>query len=269
MEVRHIVSEQGSLNVGTAAQFAIQRFRPRAVIAVGIAFGMAAPPKQHIGNVLVSEFLRGYESGRVNADGSFTPRGGKPRAADQLLRRIRDLDHKLENTANWPKLHIGTVMCGDKLVDHRPTRDALLKIEPEAVGGEMEGCGIENACRQTKTDWIVVKGICDWADGGKNSTTKERDQRSAADNAALVVKSMLDMGALQPIDPPPADLIPAQPAPAAILTDRGQMPEGHFQHGVKGRPITLQKDALTAAPAEAEAPGEDVLPYLHDWFRAT
>ena len=206
-------------------------------------------------------------SGRVNADGSFIPRGGKPRAADSLLRRVRDLDQKLENTPKWPKLHIGTVMCGEKLVDHRPTRDALLKIEPEAIGGEMEGCGIENACRQTKTDWIVIKGICDWADGGKNCTTKDRDQRDAADNAALVVKAMLDLGVLQPIDPPPANLIPAQPAPAALLTDRRQLPEGHYLRGVKGHAVSLQKDALTVAPAEAEAPGEDVLNYLHDWIK--
>jgi WD40 repeat protein/nucleoside phosphorylase len=267
MEVRHIVSEQGSSNARTTAEYAIQRFRPCAVIAVGIAFGMTPPPKQHIGDVLVSKHLHDYEAGRINADGTFNARGDRPHAAEKLLSRVRDLDHKQENKPNWPKLHVGTVMCGDKLVDHRPTRDAFRNIEPEAIGGEMEGCGIEIACRKTKTDWIVIKGICDWADGGKNNSTKESDQRLAADNAALVVKAMLDMDPLQPIDPPPAGPIPAQPAPAALLTDRRQLPEGHYLRGVKGRAVSLQKDALAAAPAEAEAPGEDVLNYLHDWIK--
>ena len=61
MEVWHITSEQGSLNASTTAEFAIRKFRPCAIIAVGIAFGMSSPPKQRIGEVLVSEYLRSYE----------------------------------------------------------------------------------------------------------------------------------------------------------------------------------------------------------------
>lgn len=268
MEVLHLLSEQGRLSADTAADDAIRRLRPCAVIAVGVAFGIDHA-RQSIGDVLVSDYVRDYEFGRVNGDGGFTPRGGKPRAADRLLRRIRDLDHKHAGLPDWPRLHFGALLCGDKLLDHRPTRDALLRIEPEAIGGEMEGSGIENACRPHKVDWIIVKGICDWADGGKNGLTKEHDQRLAADNAVLVVKAMLDMGALQPPDPPSGRPVPAQPPapcfPSAILKDRRDVPDDHFQGSAKARPFTLHKDAL-APDSTADAPGENVLSHLRDWI---
>ncbi|MBY0431358.1 MAG: hypothetical protein K2Q10_09180, partial [Rhodospirillales bacterium] len=264
MEIRHLVSKQGRLDAGMAAAEAIQRLNPCAVIAVGIGFGIDSA-KQHIGDVLVSECLCDYETGRVNKDGGFTPRGGRPQAADRLLRRIRDLHHKRGERPDWPRLHIGMLMCGDKLIDHRPSRDMLLKIAPEAIGGEMEGSGIEMACRESKVDWIVIKGISDWADGGKNNATKDADQRRAADNAALVVKAMLDMGVLDPLDPPPKLPVPAQPA--ALLTDRQQLPEGHYQRDIKCMTVSLGKDLLAAAPADRETPGEDVLPYLRNWVQ--
>ena len=265
MEVWHLVSDQGSGEAGVAARYAISRFKPWAVIAVGIAFGMN-PAKQAIGDVLVSNHIRDYQLGRRNPDGSFTPRSGKPRGSDRLLRRIKRLDHQRANTADWPTLHIGTLMCGDELLDNHAHRDKLTAIEPEAVGGEMEASGIEIVCRQDKLDWIVVKGISDWADGAKNSGRKEQDQRLAADNAALVVKAMLDMGPFAPADPPPARPLPAQPAPQ--LPDRGNIPDGHYQRCVRGRTVSLQRDALDhiqSTEPDEDDPGIDVLPALHEW----
>ena len=62
---------------------------------------------------------------------------------------------------------------------------------PEAIGGEMEGAGVYAAAG--KTDWILVKAICDWADGTKH-VDKEARQKAAATNAAELVVEAIGQG---------------------------------------------------------------------------
>jgi nucleoside phosphorylase len=80
--------------------------------------------------------------------------------------------------------------CQKNLGNDPTVRDWLLKIEPEAIGGEMEGAGLYAAARDAKVDWILVKAICDWADGTKNNDA----QPQAARNAAQFVLHVLQLG---------------------------------------------------------------------------
>ena len=51
----------------------------------------------------------------------------------------------------------------------------LRAFEPEAIGGEMEGAWkLYVACAYEKVDWLLVKAICDWADGQKCTDTDEQ-----------------------------------------------------------------------------------------------
>ncbi|MDR3480845.1 MAG: pentapeptide repeat-containing protein [Burkholderiaceae bacterium] len=219
LEVLHVVSAQGNLESLATAQAAVDAWHPCAIIPVGVAFGIDSK-SQSLGDVLAAEYLRDYEMVRVNADDTVTPRGNRPRASDLLINEIRHLDHRHQQKVDWPKIHLGTVLCGNKLVDNRPFRDDLLKIEPEAIGGEMEGIGVESVARREKIDWILVKGICDWADGGKTTDTKARDQQTAAHNAAQVVKALLAEPSLFPPDKPHfSDPVPAQPASQSALSN--------------------------------------------------
>jgi hypothetical protein len=59
----------------------------------------------------------------------------------------------------------------------------------------MEGTGLYVACENKKVDWILVKGICDWADGNK-AQEKESRQKTAADNAAMFVLYALQFGSI-------------------------------------------------------------------------
>jgi hypothetical protein len=75
-------------------------------------------------------------------------------------------------------------------VDNIDFRQQLLDLEPEAIGGEMEGSGLYVACQDPTVDWVLVKSICDWADGNKAQDKEER-QQLAAENAASFVLYML------------------------------------------------------------------------------
>jgi nucleoside phosphorylase len=161
---------------------------------VGIAFGVD-PQRQQIGDILVSQQLLGYDLQRVGTrvDGGLTiqARGDRPSASTRLLDRCRAGDLDWEG----PALHFGLVLSGEKLVDNYDYREQLRQLAPEAVGGEMEGAGLYAAAQRSKVDWIMIKAICDWADGNKG-LDKDARQQQAAQNAAGFAFYIIGQGGL-------------------------------------------------------------------------
>jgi nucleoside phosphorylase len=174
----------------------IQALRPAAVIMVGIAFGVNEA-SEAIGDVLISTQVFGYDLERVGTDLAghvvHRPRGAQPDASPKLIARFRAA--RLHTYG----LHVieGVLLSGRKLVDNVNYRDALLSACPECIGGEMEGYGLYAAASRAKVDWIIVKAICDWADG-KKSLNKAQRQSLAARNAALAVLRTLERGGFGP-----------------------------------------------------------------------
>lgn len=170
----------------------IQALRPAAIIMVGIAFGVDRQ-KQRIGDILVARQLLAYELQRVGAGASSNvphlARGNRPQTSPRLLDRFRG------GAVDWKgaRVHFGLVLSGDKLVDQQEFRDQLRKLEPEAIGGEMEGAGLYAVAERRKVDWILVKAVCDYADGNKDQD-KARRQRTAARNAIRFVIHVLRQG---------------------------------------------------------------------------
>jgi len=224
MQVVQRISKQGEGDAQTATFDAIRDWNPHAIIGVGIAFGVNQA-KQKIGDVLVSEAIRGYDLGRINADGTISPRGPKPSASGVLYNRFNHLDQacqsKPNGCVNWPTVRFGTLLSGNKLVDNLDYRESLRQIEPDAIGGEMEAVGIQLAADRHKVDWIVVKAICDWGDGHKNVESKEQDQQLAADNAAIVVKAALGLGSLYQNSPSSLRMLPGWLVVAVFLLTLG------------------------------------------------
>ena len=93
------------------------------------------------------------------------------------------------------KIRFGLIISGAKLVDNVDYRDELKSLAPELIGGEMEACGVHVACEGTGVGWVVVKSICDWADG-KKGRGKSKKQTLAAKNAAEFVMQTICAGGL-------------------------------------------------------------------------
>lgn len=169
----------------------IKALSPLAVIMVGIAFGLI-PEEQHLGDILVSRQLVGYELQKIEqrADGAeiVRPRGDRVQASPRLLSLLR------ASIFDWsePKVHFGLVLSGDKLVNSKNFSNKLLGIESEAIGGEMEGTGAYAAAYRNNIHWILIKAICDWADGTKDDAY----QKMAAENAARFLLHALQQGGL-------------------------------------------------------------------------
>jgi nucleoside phosphorylase len=73
------------------------------------------------------------------------------------------------------------------LVDAEAFKASLLATYPQAIGGDMEGVGLAAAAVRQNVPWILVKAICDWADGNKH----ENHQALAAAAAVSLVHHVL------------------------------------------------------------------------------
>jgi nucleoside phosphorylase len=191
--VFHAISEMGSGGPGAMQQAvdkAIRALDPGAVIAVGIAFGVSED-HQSIGDILLSKQLRLYDLQRAGAE--IVLRGDKPHASTRLINHFESFTH-----TKWKGARVrpGVILSGERLIDNIDYRDQLLTLEREAVGGDMEGAGLYVSCHEHKVDWIVIKAICDWADGNKG-VDKTARQKLAAKNAVQFLIQALQYAPLK------------------------------------------------------------------------
>lgn len=195
-----------------AASRAIRNFSPVAVVMLGIAFG-TNPKKTAIGDVLVSDHVVPYEPQRKGAQGDIS-RGVPAKSGQTLLSRFK-------SAIGWrfvkpdgvvSKYHIGPLLSGEKLVDNVSFRDELQEIAPEALGGEMEAWGLFSAAENEGVEWIVVKGICDWADGSKEKTHQPVAAAAAVDLAVEVFSDATALSAIGGTEPSTSKQTSSEPS---------------------------------------------------------
>ncbi len=162
----------------------IRYWKPSALIMVGIAFGKDSE-RQRIGDPLISERIIAYEPERVGVETSVS-RGHHFVAGARLLDRFRNFTLGWEfqdPTGEQCEPRLGPILSGEKLVDNVDFKTLLFERHPHAIGGEMEGVGLAAAAERQRCEWILVKGICDWADGEK---TDNHQGFAAASSVSLI-----------------------------------------------------------------------------------
>ena len=188
-----VLGEAGSdTRKGSAleVQAGIDTWSPLAVIAPGIAFGRRVRGRratnQVPGDVLVSTQVYPYHHAKLTPRGQ-EDRGPHPDASIVLRDRISNL------LWTWTaadgqrrKPLLGPILSGPYVLNDAAARDELFKRYPRAIGGEMEGTGVYSASDRGGTQWIVIKGVCDWGAGKGDS-----HQAFAARNAAKLVLAVL------------------------------------------------------------------------------
>lgn len=180
---------------------AIEFWNPAVIIMPGIAFGVNAE-NQKVGDVLISKSIIPYDSKKISG-GVCTPRG-TPLSSSKIL-----LD-RFTNQPTWhfslgdrnAKLIPTDVLSGETLINDKIFRDALLLLHQTSLGGEMEGAGLSAACDSKNKDWIVIKGICDFADGNKDADKDNKQRIAAKSSVDLLVhvlsgeQAFVDLGCL-------------------------------------------------------------------------
>ena len=172
-----------------ATEQALRKWNPRAIIMVGIAFGKD-DKKQNIGDILVASEIISYEPQRVGENEEIIYRGSHTPSNTSLINRFENVHNwKFSGADNIPcQIRYGAILSGEKLVDNPDFKAKLFEQFPQAIGGEMEGTGLSAACMRVGTPWILVKSICDWADGKKHSKYQSLAARAAASLVHHVLK---------------------------------------------------------------------------------
>lgn len=190
----------------TLAVDAITKLDPKWIIAVGVAFGMD-PSKVPIGTILVSDRVSCYEPQRVGKKSIH--RGDTVTVHPHL----KQFFQTVSSPPYWKgdPVQFGQIISGEKLIDDPAFKGKLRKAYPEAIGGEMEAAGIYGAALLKQRDWIIVKAVCDYADGNKGED-KDNRQTLAAKNAAAFVRHVLTAydhpASIEELGPPPATSVP-------------------------------------------------------------
>ena len=203
-----VASRLGGGAAQSTVQQAIDELGVGTVLAIGIAFGIDRS-KYNLGDVLISESVQYYELGKLTPGGSFVPRGANDSVHHNLLQKFRDRHQHGKPSAyphTWPQTRFGLMLSGDKLIEHRDYREHLRKHWPNAIGGELVSAGMVEAIQaaQTRPQWIVVKGISDWADGLPiDDLDVDTRQLMAAWNASLMAKAVLDPASFTESSPLP------------------------------------------------------------------
>lgn len=151
------------------AERAINELKPKVVLLLGIAFGVDRK-KQKLGDVLIAESIFPYEYQKIDKKFSIR-RGQAVPCGHTLSERFRMRRNDWQVVINGKKLkvnvHQGLVLSGGKVINNKEFLDVLIKEFPTAIGGEMEGDGAYSAVLPP-TEVLLIKSICDWADGHKN-----------------------------------------------------------------------------------------------------
>jgi len=170
---------------------AVAEVDPKAVIMVGVCYGFD-PEQQPIGTVLVSRQVHFNGLQRLDTDktGNLSQifRGDKATSSSLLLQRFRASEVKFKQA----NVQFGLLLSDQKLIDNANYRDALRKQNPDAIGGEMEAEGLYAACEGRH--WLVVKAVCDYADGKRREHLDEQRNKAAANAASFVFHTLAEGG---------------------------------------------------------------------------
>ena len=183
-KVLHVQCSMGSIARDSSimtVSTSLTTFKIKIVVMIGIAFGVN-DKEQKIGDVLIAESVIPYNVKRVGEKRTIR-RGMEGQSSQVLLNRFKNINKRWEHFISddvKADLSFTRLLSGEELVDNLEYRNSLISEFPDSKGGEMEGIGLHSACG--KIDWILVKGICDFADGNKNSN-KVTNQQIAIESA--------------------------------------------------------------------------------------
>jgi 5'-methylthioadenosine/S-adenosylhomocysteine nucleosidase len=197
--VEVVVGRTGEGNVAAAvvAQRAIEVFRPRAVLLVGVAGALS--DAIGLGDVVVATRVYAVHGGKEE-DGRFYARPRAFEAGHALLNLAVRLDagriwqsEGLDGSAAGFRVHFKPVASGETVVNSREGSLAALVRQHynDAVAIEMESAGVAQAAHAAEVPMLTIRGISDRADGRKQAADAAGGQPVAAAHAATVATAVI------------------------------------------------------------------------------
>jgi nucleoside phosphorylase len=195
--------DMGNASAAAEATRAIEHFKPRVILFVGVAGGIK---DVSIGDVVAAPIVYSYECGKVfedrtsprpklgEADYDLKQRAQAEARKDDWRSRIRP---GLSPTERVPSIYVKPIAAGEKVITSRksPVYEYLREYYDDAIAVEMEGFGFLKATQQSKTvSAMVIRGISDLLED-KNDELGEPErirQDRAARHASAFAFTLLE-----------------------------------------------------------------------------
>jgi nucleoside phosphorylase len=198
-----------NVNAAILTNDMLHHWKPAAVLMVGIAAAAKPEAEQHIGDLIIGRDVYYYETGKITAEGRLPEPKNVP-VSHILLDRVQALPEsnfsilvdRPDGTNIRPKVELGVIASGDKVIAHAAERDSIAATNRKILAIEMEAYGVIEAVRQSpkQIDCLVIRSLCDYADSNKHD---QWHSYAAAVAAGFTKHFLLD----EPLDPrnPPTE----------------------------------------------------------------
>ena len=196
-------SEMGMTAAGVLAMKMISVFRPKYVIMVGIAAGVAQrnAVDQIYGDVVVPDVVWDYSSGKFvssqRANVSFGGVGFVPRPhfvnTDEAM--LEAVERAMASPENECHIHIGPMACGSTVVANSEVVDKQIHAQyGNTAALDMESYAVMYAVKAApvpRPKGLVIKSVCDYADEEKSDQYQKFAAFTSAQFAKLLYENFL------------------------------------------------------------------------------
>jgi len=216
-------NDMGRVEAASVVSEAVERWKPRFVLLVGIAGGAVSPDQRataeaeqvggvaakgvRLGDVLLAREIVDYELQKLTLE-QIQIRWKVNPVDQQLLSAAQHLErHEWEpliseqrpstsqqpQAASTPKVHFGPVASGDKVVAYSEGLKQVQDVWSKLIGVEMEAGGVAQRVAQTITrpGFFMVRGVSDLADERKGSDDVDAWRAYACDVAAAYAVGLI------------------------------------------------------------------------------
>lgn len=200
------IAEMGMTAAAATAMKVIYTFRPRYLIMVGIAAGVAKTEveEQMYGDVIVPDIVWNYSAGKfvspekakiVYGNLGFLPRSTSEAIPEEIMPLLRKA---VESEDNPCHVFIGPMACGSTVVASRELLEKQVYSQYQHTAGlDMESYAVvysANHASDPKPIPIIVKSVCDFADSKKSDDYQRFAAYSSCEFAKYLYEKVLPMG---------------------------------------------------------------------------
>ena len=199
------IGEMGMTAAAATAMKVIFTFRPRYLIMVGIAAGVAKNEleDQRYGDVVVADVVWNYSAGKfVSPEQAeihygnlgFLPRSTSESIPEEIMPYLRRAAASEENPCH---VYIGPMACGSTVVANRELLEKQIYTQYQRTAGlDMESYAVvyaANHASDPKPTPIIVKSVCDFADSRKSDEYQRFAAYSSCEFAKFLYEKILPM----------------------------------------------------------------------------
>lgn len=200
------IGEMGMTAAAATAMKVIYTFRPRYIIMVGIAAGVAKNDveEQMYGDVIVPDIVWNYSAGKfvspdkaeiVYGNLGFLPRSTSEMIPEEIMPVLRKAVKSEDNPCH---VFIGPMACGSTVVASRELLEKQVYSQYQHTAGlDMESYAVvysANHASDPKPIPIIVKSVCDFADSKKSDDYQRFAAYTSCDFAKHLYENVLPMG---------------------------------------------------------------------------